>query len=323
VTTATAPILSVSGLRLTFGGIVALNDIAFDVWPRELFAVIGPNGAGKTTLLNCLSALYRPAAGSIRLGGTDLVGLRPTKIARLGVARTFQNLGLFSNLSVLSNILLGRHCRTRSGFVSSSLRLSSQRQEEAAQREFADEVIALLNLTRYRDQPIGILPYGTRKLVELGRALVSEPKLLLLDEPAAGMNLEETENLAVYLEQIRRRVDTSIILIEHDMQLVMDIADRVMVIDFGVRIATGTPQDIQRDEAVINAYLGRAVDPTFGAPSSRWASSSSSNPRACSTSRKAAWFCSGPISRSNLAAFGACLSTSRRCSRFSLHRLSQ
>jgi branched-chain amino acid transport system ATP-binding protein len=272
VTTATAPILSVSGLHLAFGGVVALNDIAFDVGPRELFAVIGPNGAGKTTLLNCLSALYRPAAGSIRLGSTDLVGLRPTQIARLGIARTFQNLGLFSNLSVLSNILLGRHCRTRSGFVSSALRLSSQRQEEAAQRECADEVISLLNLTRYRDRPIGILPYGIRKLVELGRALVSEPKLLLLDEPAAGMNLEETENLAVYIEQIRRRVDISIILIEHDMQLVMDIADRVMVIDFGVRIAIGTPQDIQRDEAVITAYLGRAVNPTFGAPASASAS---------------------------------------------------
>jgi branched-chain amino acid transport system ATP-binding protein len=268
VTAVAEPILSVSGVSVVFGGVVALNNVAFDVRPRELFAVIGPNGAGKSTLLNCLSALYRPKTGSIRLEGTELVGLRPTQIARLGVARTFQNLGLFTNLSVLSNVLLGRHCRTSSGFVSSALRLGSQRREEAAQRDIADEVIAMLNLSRYRDQPVGVLPYGIRKLVELARALVSEPKLLLLDEPAAGMNLQETENLAVYIEQIRRRRDVSLILIEHDMQLVMDLADRIMVIDFGTSIAIGTPAAIQSNDAVINAYLGCGSDAPIVVPMS-------------------------------------------------------
>lgn len=182
-----APVLAMSGVCLSFGGVVALNEISFEVRPNELFAVIGPNGAGKSTLLNCLSGLYRPMQGTIRLGNTDLVGLRPAQIARMGVARTFQNLGLFPNLSVMSNILLGRHCHTHSGFISSALRLPAQRREERRQRELADEIIAQFNLSQYRDRPIGILPYGIRKLVELARVLAMEPKLLLLDEPACGM----------------------------------------------------------------------------------------------------------------------------------------
>jgi branched-chain amino acid transport system ATP-binding protein len=259
VTKPAGSILSVSDVSLAFGGVTALNRLSFEVRPHELFAVIGPNGAGKSTLLNCLSGLYKPQQGAIRLGDVNLVGLLPTRIARLGVARTFQNLGLFSNLSVLANVLLGRHLHMRSGFVSSALRLPAQRQEEIEQRELVEDILARLDLSVYRDRAVGTLPYGTRKLVELARALAMEPKLLLLDEPACGMNFEETADLASYIREIRNRFDFSIIMIEHDMQLVMELADRIMVIDFGVQIATGAADEIQRDEAVIDAYLGRGA----------------------------------------------------------------
>jgi branched-chain amino acid transport system ATP-binding protein len=251
MTAAPEPLLSVAGVGVSFGGVVALNDISFDILPGELFAIIGPNGAGKTTMLNCLSGLYRPNAAC-------------------GIARTFQNLGLFANLSVLHNILLGRHCRTRSGFIANALRLGSARREEAVQRDLAERTIELLDLGDYRDRAVGTLPYGVRKLVELGRALVMEPKLLLLDEPAAGMNLEETEDFAVHVQDIRERTEVAVLLVEHDMALVMDLADRIMVIDFGVPIATGTPQEIQAHEGVIRAYLGGGLgDPaatSAGAP---------------------------------------------------------
>jgi branched-chain amino acid transport system ATP-binding protein len=259
VTGAAAPLLSVAGVRLAFGGLVALNNIRFEVYPRELFAIIGPNGAGKTTMLNCLAGLHRPGAGTMLLDGIDLGALRPAQIAARGVARTFQNVGLFGNLSVLANIMLGRHCRTRTGFVTNALRLPAARSEEIAQRKVAEHLIGMLGLGPYRDRPVGTLPYGIRKLVELARALAMEPKLLLLDEPAAGMNLAETEHLAEYIQAIRREVDVAIILIEHDMQLVMDLADRILVIDFGVPIATGTPEEIQNDPNVIKAYLGEGL----------------------------------------------------------------
>ncbi len=259
------PLLAVAGVGLSFGGVIALNDISFEVRPGELFAIIGPNGAGKTSMLNCLSGLYRPSAGTMRLGGIDLLRLRPHELAACGIARTFQNLGLFANLSVLHNILLGRHCRTHSGFIANALRLGAARREEAAQRHLAEQTIELLGLGEYRDRAVGTLPYGVRKLVELGRALVMEPKLLLLDEPAAGMNLDETEDFAVHVQDIRERTGVAVLLVEHDMPLVMDLADRIMVIDFGVPIATGTPQEIQAHEGVIRAYLGGGLgDPAPG-----------------------------------------------------------
>lgn len=250
------PLLSVSDIGLSFGGLLALNGVSFDVWPGELFAIIGPNGAGKTTTLNCLSGLFRPSHGRIVLAGTNLIGRRPPDIAALGLARTFQNLGLFANLSVMSNILLGRHHLTRSGFFSSALRLPGARREETEQRAFAEQVLVMLGIEPYRDRPVGTLPYGIRKLVELGRALAMEPKLLLLDEPAAGLNMKESEDLAIRIDDVRAQGTMGIILIEHDMQFVMDLADRIMVMDFGAPIATGAPVDIQRNARVIGAYLG-------------------------------------------------------------------
>jgi branched-chain amino acid transport system ATP-binding protein len=256
VSGADAALLRVLGVRLAFGGVVALNNVSFDVRPKELLAIIGPNGAGKTTILNCLSGLYRSNQGTILFDGTNLGALRPTQIAKLGVARTFQNVGLFGNLSVLSNILLGRHCQTRSGLFANALRLPWARAEEVAQRQRVGHFIDMFDLGRYRDRPVATLPYGTQKLVELARALAMDPKLLLLDEPAAGMNLAETSTLAEYIERIRSEMDLAVVLIEHDMPLVMNLADRILVLDFGTPIAIGTPGEIQNDEAVIRAYLG-------------------------------------------------------------------
>ncbi len=259
VTTEPAALLAFDDVLLHFGGVAALDGVSFEVRPDELFAVIGPNGAGKTSIFNCINGVYRPQEGSIRLAGEQLLGRSPSAIAALGVARTFQNLGLFAHLTVIDNLMLGRHHLMRTGFLSGALWWGRAKREEVEHRAQVEEIIDLLELEAHRHRPAGLLPYGLQKRLELGRALAMEPRLLLLDEPVAGMNLEETEDMARYILEVRERLGLAMILVEHEMQMVMDLADRVMALDFGRAIATGVPDEIQADERVIEAYLGGAA----------------------------------------------------------------
>jgi branched-chain amino acid transport system ATP-binding protein len=254
-------ILRVEDVHLNFAGVRAIDGVSFAVDRHELFAVIGPNGAGKTSIFNVLSGVYRPQRGRLVFDGVDLVGRRPHAIAALGIARTFQNVELFANLTVLDNLMLGRHNHIRYGPLAAIAWLGRARREEIASRTAVEEIVDFLELEQWRRLPVGLLPYGVQKRVELGRALAMEPKLLLLDEPVGGMNLEETEDMARFILDIRDELDLPIVLVEHDMGLVMDLADRVMVVDFGQVVATGPPGRIQHDPDVIRAYLGE-VQPT-------------------------------------------------------------
>ena len=254
--------LKIENLHLSFGGVEALDDVSCEVSRGEIFGIIGPNGAGKTSTLNCISGFYRAQRGETYFEGQKITGLRPDRIARLGVSRTFQNIQLYTGLTVVDNLMAARHFYFKSTWLEGAIYFGRAHREEVKHRRAVEETLNFLELERWRKSVVGTLPYGLRKRIDLGRALAQEPRLLLLDEPMAGMNVEEKEDMARFILDVREEKGTTIVLIEHDMGVVMDITDRIMVLDFGRKITEGTPVEVKHDPRVIKAYLG---DQTAGA----------------------------------------------------------
>ena len=249
-------ILDVQNISLRFGGVKALTDISFNVREHEIRSIIGPNGAGKSSMLNCINGVYTPQEGSITFRGQTFSHMNSRQVAEMGVARTFQNLALFKGMSVIDNIMTGRNLKIRSNLLLQALRWGPAEREEIAHREFVEHIIDFLEIQAHRKTPVGQLPYGLQKRVDLGRALAMEPQVLLLDEPMAGMNVEEKQDMSRFILDVNDEFGTTIVLIEHDMGVVMDISDRVVVLDYGKKIGDGTPDEVRSNEDVIRAYLG-------------------------------------------------------------------
>jgi branched-chain amino acid transport system ATP-binding protein len=249
-------ILDVQDISLAFGGVKALTDISFDVREHEVRAIIGPNGAGKSSMLNCINGVYQPQKGTISFRGKTFHHMNPRQVAEMGIARTFQNLALFKGMSVLDNIMTGRNLRIKSNLLLQALRIGPAEREEIRHREYVERIIDFLEIQPFRKTPVGQLPYGLQKRVDLGRALAMEPQVLLLDEPMAGMNLEEKQDMCRFILDVNDEFGTTVVLIEHDMGVVMDISDRVVVLDYGKKIGDGSPDEVRANPEVIKAYLG-------------------------------------------------------------------